>query len=325
MNKGIKPSQSELLRYSRAGDGDITEGWVVKEGQRLKQKKPRYLKLKGTTLSNHKTPESTASWSVSVVDSTVGPGTRTREIVVQLKEKLVSFYADTDEEYEKWICALKSATAKAITLETFYKLGDTIGVGINGEVIIGWDKVTNEPVAIKSIPTGKDVAPHDEEEIAIVKSLDHPNLVKTYDVFSDKTKEKVYIVMEYVPGGELWERVQNETQFRRKDQLQVAKDLLTAVQYLHEREPAIVHRDIKLENILCVQAQPEDGVRPPVRCKLGDFGLSARVHGDEKTLKSMVGTKYYLSPQLIKGEPYGKCADMWACGVVLYVMVSQVK
>jgi serine/threonine protein kinase len=120
-----------------------------------------------------------------------------------------------------------------------------------------------------------------------VKSLDHPALVKTYDVFRDEEKRRVYMVMEYVRGGELFARVANEagSLVTEGDSVRIARDLLGAVNYLHSAN--IVHRDVKLENILCVD---EDQTRP-IHIKLADFGLSSRLGGREKSMNSLVGVR----------------------------------
>ncbi len=130
------------------------------------------------------------------------------------------------------------------------------GEGINGEVLLGWDKVTNEEVAIKSIPYDGDMSAEAdhiaEEEIRIVKSIQHPKLVRTYDVFRDPSKQKLYIVMEFVRGGELFARVAHEqgNLVTEGDAIRITRDVLDGIGYLHSRR--IVHRDVKLENILCL-------------------------------------------------------------------------
>lgn len=111
--------------------------------------------------------------------------------------------------------------------------------------------------------------------------------MKTYDVFRDSDKKRVYMVMEYVRGGELFARVANEggSLVTEGDSIRIARDLLDSVQYLHNNN--IVHRDIKLENILCIH---EDQTKP-IHIKLADFGLSSRLTGREKSLNSLVGVR----------------------------------
>lgn len=314
--------QQIQMRYTRDAEGDEVSGWVVKEGNKMKMHSPRYLSLKGSELSNCKDETTKPTWTVSIKDCAVGPGPRKNELVVNSPKRKVSFFTSSQADFERWIFALKKSSSSNFNLDAFYRVGDVIGEGVNGEVHIGWDKATNEAVAIKSIPyegemTAKDDA-EAEAEVAIVKSLDHPALVKTFDIFRDEDKKRVYMVMEYVRGGELFARVANESGslVTEGDAVRVARDLLDAMEYLHKRD--VVHRDIKLENILCVE---EDQTKP-IHIKLADFGLSSYLGGREKSMNSLVGTSFYLAPEIISKGGYGKPVDAWAAGVVLYIMMS---
>lgn len=312
-----------FLRYTSVSDNRVAvQGWLVKEGRKFKKQTARYLKLQGTQLSNHRSPSQPATWTISVVDSSVGPGPRANELLVRRPGRIMSFFAGNSEEFEKWIIALKRASASNISIDTFYKMGEIIGEGVNGNVLKGWDRATNEEVAIKSIPyegNMADEADADAEiEIEIIKSLDHPHLVRTYDVFRSKSEQKVYIVMEFVSGGELFARIVNDTGnlIKEGDGIRVARNILSAIKYLHERD--IVHRDIKAENVLCI----DEDCQKPVRVKLADFGLSKKLSATDECLSSMVGTGYYLAPEIIEQKGYGKSVDMWACGVLLYITIS---
>ncbi|CAN8064192.1 unnamed protein product [Agarophyton chilense] len=298
------------------------EGWLVKEGRKLRKPIPRFLRLQGTQLSNHKSPSEPPTWTLSVVDCGVGPGTRPKELVVRFPNRTMSFFSESAEDFEKWMIGLKRASASNITLDNFYDIGEVIGVGVNGDVLKGWDRVTNEVVAIKTIPYEGDMEkgndPDAECEIEIIKSLDHPHLVKTYDVFRSKLEKKIYIVMEFVSGGELFSRIVNDAGnlIKEGDGIRISRNLLSAVKYLHDRD--IVHRDIKTENVLCIDSD----FQLPLRIKLADFGLSRNLTGKNACLSSLVGTGYYLAPEIIRNERYGKAVDMWACGVLLYVSLS---
>lgn len=319
---GVK-SVSHGLRYTRDDEKmPAISGWLVKEGKTMKQQKPRFLKLENSILSNHKDVNLPATWSVSILDCMVGPGPRKNELLVNLPKRRVSFFADSSADYQRWIFALKKGSASNFILESFYRIGDVIGEGINGEVLMGRDKVTSERVAIKSVPYEGDMSLAEdveaEEEIRIVKSLNHPNLVRTYDVFRDTTKKKTYIVMEYVAGGELFARVAGESgsMIKEGDAARIARNILDSLVYLHKQN--IVHRDIKLENILCL----DEDEQKPVQVKLADFGLSSKLSGKSPTLNSLVGTSFYLAPEIISKAGYGASVDMWACGIVLYIMLS---
>lgn len=320
----VAPSDRVDLRYTANDDTAIVEGWMVKEGKTLKRHTARFLKLKATQLSNHRRPSSKPTWTTSVVDAKVGPGPRRNELVVHLPKRTLSFFTGTAADYQRWMFALKKASERNFNLESFYRLGDVVGEGINGEVLIGWDKVTNEEVAIKSIPYEGDMSAEAdeiaEEEIRIVKSIQHERLVRTYDVFRDPAKQRLYIVMEFVRGGELFARVAHEqgNLITEGDAIRIAKDLLAGIAYLHDPVRNIVHRDIKLENILCM----DEDISKAVHIKLADFGSSSKLKGRNPALSSLVGTSYYLAPEIINKTGYGRPVDMWACGVVFYIMLS---
>lgn len=316
------PAEQQWRYSAEEGGKVIMSGWLVKEGKTTKLHKPRFLSLEDGKLDNKKDPKAKPTWTVSIKNCAVGPGPRLHELVVNLPKRKASFFAASRQDFEKWIIALKKASASNFNLDAFYRVGDVIGEGVNGEVHIGWDRVTNEAVAIKSIPYEGDMSKANdseaEQEIRIVKSLNHPALVRTYDVFRDEDEKRVYMVMEYVRGGELFARVANETGtlVKESDAVRIARDLLGAVVYLHEKN--IVHRDVKLENILCLN---EDKA-VPIHVKLADFGLSSNLTGKERSLQSLVGTSFYLAPEIISQEGYGSSVDAWAVGVVFYIMVS---
>eukprot|EP00181_Compsopogon_caeruleus_P002337 CAMPEP_0184683604 /NCGR_PEP_ID=MMETSP0312-20130426/11971_1 /TAXON_ID=31354 /ORGANISM="Compsopogon coeruleus, Strain SAG 36.94" /LENGTH=258 /DNA_ID=CAMNT_0027136069 /DNA_START=352 /DNA_END=1128 /DNA_ORIENTATION=+ len=149
-----------------------------------------------------------------------------------------------------------------------------------------------------------------KREIAILTSVDHPNVVKTIDVF--ETRNTLYLVMEYMGGGELFDIIAEEKTFTEEKAIQVMREILQGVAYLHEN--GIVHRDIKPENILCVKRDW------PLTVKVCDFGLANIVPGEgEGTLTSMVGTCVYRAPEMVRHLGHGPAVDLWACGVILYV------
>lgn len=154
----------------------------------MKLQTPRFLSLYGSELSNCKDPGSKPTWTADIKDCAVGPGPRKNELVVNLPKRKISFFASSVQDFERWIFALKKASSTNFNLLAFYRIGDVIGEGVNGEVHIGWDKATNEAVAIKSIPYDGDMSaaadPEAEAEIDIVKKLHHvseyfPNLSPT--------------------------------------------------------------------------------------------------------------------------------------------------
>lgn len=157
-------------------------------------------------------------------------------------------------------------------------------------------------------------------ELEILKTLDHPNIVKFYEVYQDE--KFFHLVMEYCSGGELLQRIVEQRHLNEKEAAAIMKKIFSATKYLHER--GICHRDLKPENFLFSQ-KGKDG-----EIKIIDFGLSKQYDsslnlGDgEKAfreLKTVVGTALYVAPEVLKGKYDYRC-DNWSLGVVTYVLLS---
>ena len=144
------------------------------------------------------------------------------------------------------------------------------------------------------------------KEINILSTLDHPNVIKTYEYFIDN--RFIYIVTEYLSGGELFDKIKQETSFSEDDSRKIFKEILEGVNYLHSKN--IVHRDLKPENIMY-----EGKI-----LKIVDFGSSKQIDNKNK-MKNFHGTSYYIAPEILKGEYNEKC-DVWSCGVILYILLS---
>ncbi|CAD7938606.1 unnamed protein product [Amoebophrya sp. A120] len=190
-----------------------------------------------------------------------------------------------------------------------------LGQGTYGSVVRGTHKETNQIRAVKCIPKGsKQVKNLDrfKQEVSIMKSLDHPNIVKLFESYEDQ--RNIYLVMELCQGGELFDRIIDSEKFNEKECAILMRQILSIVHYMHEA--GIMHRDIKPENFLL----KED--RAPIAdstVKIIDFGLSTRFKpGEFKSTKA--GTPYYVSPQVLNGK-YDQSCDIWSCGVIMYIML----
>ena len=191
-----------------------------------------------------------------------------------------------------------------------YRIGKVLGVGKSGEVRLCYYRETGEKRAVKIFKKDNAQAVRDRVflEIDIMKSLDHPNIVRIHEYFENLTR--IYVVLEYCAGGELFEDLVKKVMFSEPQAMKILRQLLTAVVYMHEN--MIVHRDIKPENILL--EDPSDYAA----IKIIDFG-SACKNSAEMTGKQ--GTIYYMSPEVIKGK-YTKLCDVWSLGIVLYLLLS---
>lgn len=191
-----------------------------------------------------------------------------------------------------------------------YELVKDIGSGNFGVARLMRDKKTNELVAVKCIERGEKIDENVQREIINHRSLRHPNIVRFKEVILTPTH--LAIVMEYASGGELFERICNAGRFSEDEARFFFQQLISGVSYCHSMQ--VCHRDLKLENTLL------DG-SPAPRLKICDFGYSKSsvLHSQPK---STVGTPAYIAPEvLLKKEYDGKIADVWSCGVTLYVML----
>lgn len=139
--------------------------------------------------------------------------------------------------------------------------------------------------------------------------VNHPNVVGLKGVFD--TDETLFIVMELVEEGELYEMIAERKTFSEKEASHIMKQVFSALDYLHET--GIVHRDLKLENMLVADKEK-------LTIKLADFGLSKLYSG--QALITACGTPFYVAPDILLGTGYGPGVDMWACGVLLYILLS---
>ncbi|CAD5195962.1 serine/threonine-protein kinase SAPK7 [Musa acuminata AAA Group] len=191
-----------------------------------------------------------------------------------------------------------------------YELVRDLGAGNFGVARLLRHKDTKELVAMKYIPRGQKIDENVAREIINHRSLRHPNIIRFKEVVLTRTH--LGIVMEYAAGGELFDRISNAGRFSEDEARYFFQQLICGVSYCHFMQ--ICHRDLKLENTLL------DG-SPAPRLKICDFGYSksSLLHSRPK---STVGTPAYIAPEVLSRREYdGKTADVWSCGVTLYVML----
>ncbi|GIL66701.1 hypothetical protein Vafri_20188 [Volvox africanus] len=184
-----------------------------------------------------------------------------------------------------------------------------LGSGNFGVAKLMRDRVSQELVAIKFIERGERVDRNVEREICNHRMLNHPNIVGFKEVFL--TPSHLGIVMEYAAGGELFERIVKAGRFSEDEARYFFQQLISGVDHCHDS--GVCHRDLKLENTLL------DGNAAP-RLKICDFGYSKSAFDSQP--KSTVGTPAYIAPEVLQRKEYnGQPADVWSCGVTLYVML----
>nr|CAD1817350.1 unnamed protein product [Ananas comosus var. bracteatus] len=209
-----------------------------------------------------------------------------------------------------------SSTAKVKRRVGKYELGRTIGEGTFAKVKFARNTETGEPVAIKILDKEK-VLKHKmveqiKREIATMKLIKHPNVVRIYEVMGSKTK--IFIVLEFVTGGELFDKIVNHGRMREDEARRYFQQLINAVDYCHSR--GVFHRDLKPENLL---------LDAYGNLKVSDFGLSALSQQvrDDGLLHTTCGTPNYVAPEVLEDRGYdGATADLWSCGVILFVLLA---
>ncbi|KAL7720698.1 non-specific serine/threonine protein kinase [Entamoeba marina] len=193
-----------------------------------------------------------------------------------------------------------------------YVLKDQLGTGAFSVVYSGVNKETNQSVAIKVIDTSKSDKDKLAGEINILKMIDHPNVIKLYDVI-EGNDDKLYIITDLVLGGELFNRITDKTNYSEEKAKIVVKRLISAISYLHSHN--IVHRDLKPENILLKSVDDDTDVR------IADFGFSKMINEEAQVLLTACGTPVYVAPEVLNAKGYGMEVDMWSIGVITYVLL----
>lgn len=194
-----------------------------------------------------------------------------------------------------------------------YRVGRTIGAGTFAKVRLAVDADTGATVAVKVIDKRmvirNNLMYQVKREITAMKLLNHPNIVKIYEVIATKTK--ICLVMEYVPGGQLSDKLSYLKRLDEKEAKKYFYQLIDAVDYCHRR--GVYHRDLKPENLL---------VDNQGNLKVSDFGLSV-LKKPGQFLSTSCGSPCYVAPEMIQHKSYdGAAADVWSCGVILFELLA---
>jgi len=181
-------------------------------------------------------------------------------------------------------------------------------------VRLGTEIGSGRQIAVKC--TSRDGLPEEDEEMLrqeakILMSLHHPNIVKCFDIIEEN--KSFYVVLEMLKGGELFKRIIQKDHYNEHDAREVIYILINAIKFCHDK--GIVHRDLKPENLLLTSDADDADI------KIADFGFAAYDHGDNQ-LFEQCGTPDYVAPEILRNDPYGPGVDMWAIGVITYVLLG---
>ncbi|XP_010907282.1 CBL-interacting protein kinase 24 isoform X1 [Elaeis guineensis] len=195
-----------------------------------------------------------------------------------------------------------------------YEVGRTIGEGTFAKVKFAINSETGESVAMKVLAKTtilKHKMVHQiKREISIMKIVRHPNIVRLHEVLASRTK--IYIILELIRGGELFDKIVHQGKLHEDESRRYFQQLIDAVDYCHSK--GVYHRDLKPENLLLDSRG---------NLKVSDFGLSALPQQGVGLLHTTCGTPNYVAPEVLSHEGYdGSVADVWSCGVILYVLMA---
>lgn len=306
----MKKNERESHRVRYIAQEDMS-GYARKRGKWGTLGIRYFLSLEGCTLSMHKERNGPPRYEINVRNVKVTcRRVKNGLLVMNIGGKVLQFVLDNKDSLEKWENALEAAVKSDIS--EHYQFGKALGRGAFGEVVEGYTLDTREKRAIKIIQrreTSKEE--HLLKEIEVLKTVNHDNIVRTYEIFN--LKKAIYIVMENVSGGDLFDFISRHNTLSESQASQVMESLFRATKYLHERR--IVHRDLKPENILCVND------RWPLEIKVTDFGFS-RFADDRNLMTTSVGTAYFMAPEIITRSGYSTPVDLYACGVILYTILT---
>lgn len=197
-------------------------------------------------------------------------------------------------------------------IKKIFEFKEVLGSGAFSEVVLAEEKVTGKLFAVKCIPKkalkGKESSI--ENEITVLKKIKHENIVALEDIY--ESPSHLYLVMQLVSGGELFDRIVEKGFYTEKDASTLIRQVLDAVFYLHRL--GIVHRDLKPENLLYFSQEGESKIM------ISDFGLS-KMEGKGDVMSTACGTPGYVAPEVLAQKPYSKAVDCWSIGVIAYILL----
>jgi len=207
-----------------------------------------------------------------------------------------------------------------LDIDDYYTVLGIIGRGKYGVVRECVNRSKGTMLAVKSIKKSSNSLSSIKQEINLLKSVVHPNIIQIEDCFEDRSH--VHIITELCTGGDLFSFIQDNTTdsgcLSENQAIPIIRTLLKTVQYLHDRND-IVHRDIKPENVLLCKSGPLSNDQG-IQLKLADFGLAGRHRLDDAKMEEKVGSLYYMSREILNGS-YDRSCDIYSVGVISYILL----
>lgn len=207
----------------------------------------------------------------------------------------------------------KSGSKQETSIKSVYEFKEKLGTGSFATVKKVQRKADKEIFAVKIIrknKLNKEELSVVHDEVEIMQRVEHKHCVRLFEIY--ETSSKLYMVMEILTGGELFDRIVSKGSYSEKEAAEVVNTVSTALKYLHSN--GIVHRDLKPENLI-YQNPTEEAL-----LKITDFGL-AKYRARDTQLSTACGTPGYVAPEVLEGKQYSKEVDLWSLGVILYILL----
>ena len=321
----IEPPLVKSLSWQRKqARGHSIEGWLMKVGKTLRTIVTRWYVIRDSFLYTYGKQTDLRPSHVLFLEGCFVEAVSHEErsakcrygleiILNEEQHKSRFLYCASAAQRQQWMEAIRYH-ANVHSVEEYYDIREELGVGRFSSVRMAISKQSGKQYACKIIDKS-DIDEKEREamrtEIAVLKLLNHPHIIKCKNVFENR--RQMFIVMTFVRGGDLFDRIVKRRRFPERVAQRVMYDLLSVVSYLHLR--GIVHNDLKPENIMMASEDDDSEII------IGDFGLS-KFAMDQERFTMAQGTLAYVSPEVLKGTGYGKEVDLWSCGVILYLLVS---
>lgn len=238
--------------------------------------------------------------------------TETYGFCIYSRTEAIEFMTASKEDFEVWSHKLSHLCINS-DVDSFFEISEKLGSGSLSQVHSARSKIDDNDYAIKSIQKfhlydNSTKTTQLKKEILINRSLDHPNILKLYQVFENN--EAVHLIFELCPHGDITSLMRFGNRLLFGQACDILKGLLYALSYLHSQN--IVHRDVKAENLLIKDTQDLSTV------KLADFGVSHWI--DSERLARKCGSLGYMAPEILRGERYDEKVDIFSAGVVMYLL-----
>jgi serine/threonine protein kinase len=300
-----------------ATQGTIHSGWGTKLGGVFKTWRRRWFVLRAGTLSYYTAPNGILKKEFDIKDAVayLDPNPkRPHAFAVKNAKRTLEIVVDSDAEADEWVAKISTH----IRLQhmkvaiTDFEILKVIGRGAYGKVMLVRLKTSGQLFAMKSLSKTKlseyQLIGRTVAERNVLLTANHPNIVSAR--YSFQTDTKVFLVMDYIHGGELLERIRADTRFSEERTRLYAAELVLGIEYLHSL--GVIHRDLKPENVLF----DEKG-----HVRITDFGLVKERMTEGVTTTTFCGTPEYMAPEIVQSKPYTTSVDWWSLGILIFEML----